>query len=428
MTSRKVGRTDIERPGRTSEFVLIGRERFGVMKGILGAVVATAILISCQDSAETYSMQMMHSVGDEVQVVRSEPSDLDAAPTGWHVEEVVRLGGKNPEDPAQSFGDVRGVELDDDGNVYVLDRQASTVRVFGADGVHLKDIGHPGEGPGEFHLPRGLHLGPDGRLWVADRSRYTVFDLSGEVVETLLRTSGGGGTQVATRHGSFYESAVFLIDPVERVADHVFLELVPEGGAMVVTDTIWRPAGIEAYWRVEFGPEGEGGMWPVPFATEFHDHPDPGGGFWRGATDGFRFVRFSAGGEAELAVERVGPRGALIEPSVRRDTIEALRETFGNRIQVDLSMMPEHLPLWSTFFVDVEGWLWVERFRSLDSDPLSPREWEIYDSSGVYLGVLQLPLESTPTPKIRNGRMVGTVSDSLGVQHVVLFGLDGTGR
>ncbi len=389
-----------------------------------GLIPLLTVLIACQDTPDTHSIRMLESVADDVPVVRSEPSNLNAAPAGWEVIELVRLGGQDPGNPAESFGDVRGVELDEDGRIYVLDRQASAVRVFGSDGAHLGDIGQRGEGPGEFTAPAGLVMARDGRLWVSDRSRYTVFDRSGAVVETLRRTAGGGGDPVVTSDGSLYESFLFNYDPLNRTGDYAFLELAPDGDQMVAIDTIRRPALIEAYWWVEFGAQGEGGMWPVPFATEFHDHPDPDGGFWRGATDGFRFVRFSAGGEAEQVVERSGAGRTRMEGSVRSDTIAALRETFGERIQVERSMMPEHLPDWSAFFVDDEGRLWVERFRSPDSNPLDPRQWEVYDPSGDYLGVLNLPLERTPRPKIRNGRMVGTVRDSLGVTHVVLFRLD----
>lgn len=411
------------RPGRDIPGGAWGICLSSLRRGVVG-LLAAAVLAGCEDPSDTHSLRMLESVGPEVRVIRSGPSDPQAPPEGWRVQEILRLGGQDPSESAEVFGDIRGVELDDDGNVYVLDRQAYTVRVFRPDGVHVRDIGGRGEGPGEVLFPSGLVMWGDDRLLVRDRSRYTVFELDGTPAETLTRTAGGGGDPIITKDGRIYQSAVFSYDPLSRTGDYAYLGAVAREGAMVVVDTIWRPEEVSSYWWVDFGPTGEGGSWPVPFAAESQDHPDPRGGFWRGITDGYRFVRYSAAGEAEVVVERAGPRGEPVTASDRSRALEALGETFGERIQVDLSEIPERKPLWSAFFVDGEGRLWVERYRDPDVDPLLPREWEVYDSAGSYLGMLELPMESTPRPKIRGGQMVGTVRDSLDVQHVVLFSLD----
>ena len=62
------------------------------------------------------------------------------------------------------------------------------VRVFDAvSGAHLMDIGKRGNGPGEFNLPRDVAIGKDGRLYVVDGGnfRVVVFDRDGKYLQTF---------------------------------------------------------------------------------------------------------------------------------------------------------------------------------------------------------------------------------------------------
>ena len=51
------------------------------------------------------------------------------------------------------------------------------------------------------------------------------------------------------------------------------------------------------------------------------------------------------------------------------------------------------------------------------------RLWEVYDQQGVYLGAIDLGVTSTPRPRMRGDRIVGTVQDELDVFHVVAIEL-----
>ncbi len=74
---------------------------------------------------------------------------------------------------SDSFGDV---ELDDAGNIHVLDMDNYQVRVFDPAGRYVNGFGGPGDGPEEFYEPNGLALLSDGSLVVSDRgNRLKVF-------------------------------------------------------------------------------------------------------------------------------------------------------------------------------------------------------------------------------------------------------------
>lgn len=99
------------------------------------------------------------------------------------------------------FDRLASVTVDPGGErVYVVDiggvtSEAHRVRVFDAQsGKHLFDIGKRGVGPGEFNLPRDVAVGRDGQLYVVDGGnfRIQVFDRNGK----YLRAFGRVGRQL----------------------------------------------------------------------------------------------------------------------------------------------------------------------------------------------------------------------------------------
>lgn len=101
---------------------------------------------------------------------------------------------------AKWFSRPSGLAVDPAGTrVYVVDTGGVTsedhrIRVFDAkDGRHLLDIGKRGSEPGELNLPRDVTIGPDGNLYVVDGAnfRVQVFDPEGK----HLRVFGAVGRQ-----------------------------------------------------------------------------------------------------------------------------------------------------------------------------------------------------------------------------------------
>lgn len=109
--------------------------------------------------------------------------DVDALPA-LTLEEFVRIG--SVDDPDYGFSRPGSVEVDADGNVYVLELQDREIRVYAPDGTLLRRLGGEGDGPGEFaggvsHLRFGVH---GDTVWVFDQSpeRLTLFDRGGSVL------------------------------------------------------------------------------------------------------------------------------------------------------------------------------------------------------------------------------------------------------
>lgn len=120
-----------------------------------------------------------------IRIVTSDPMGLDATCT-LSDEPIFSVGG-DESDEAQWFSSIRGVGRLSDGSVAVIDRTSAEIRVFDGTGQHLRSMGRPGEGPGEFNDAWKLWVLPGDTLWAGDYRpwRYNVFARDGNWVRAV---------------------------------------------------------------------------------------------------------------------------------------------------------------------------------------------------------------------------------------------------
>ena len=72
----------------------------------------------------------------------------------------------------------KGVAVDSQGHLYVVDARFENVQIFDREGRLLLSFGEEGNAPGEFWLPSGIHVDSTDRIWVCDSygRRVQVFD------------------------------------------------------------------------------------------------------------------------------------------------------------------------------------------------------------------------------------------------------------
>ena len=116
---------------------------------ILATAMTTAVLAACgTDDGTAYGGpdQVVDTIGDTI-VART----LSGSVWGVDATLVPEVSIGELEGPEEYlFGNVYAIAVDDNRHVYVLDSQAENVRVFDADGIHLRTLGGRGEGPGEL--------------------------------------------------------------------------------------------------------------------------------------------------------------------------------------------------------------------------------------------------------------------------------------
>jgi sugar lactone lactonase YvrE len=332
----------------------------------------------------------------------------------WHLEEEVRIGSAEVEGPTL-FGSITALQVDPLGRIWVLDRQAKELRVFDAQGRHVRTVGREGGGPGEFADPIGLAWSPDGNLWVADpnNARYAVFDTSGAYLSSHRREQGGytlpwtGGFD---DQGNFYEVSTALMED-----DSYRRAVLRFDSAFAVTDTVFLPEhDVESF---VFEGEGTSMATAVPFTPTLATFIDRRGYLWSGITDRYRIVQQRLGGDTARIVER--PYDPLpITAEEREEAVEGLKWFTEQGGKIDLSRIPDTKPAFTGFFVDHGGRLWV---RPSTASAEAQNTFDVFDTEGRYLGRLRSPVDigSYPPPVFRGDRIYAVTRDELDVPYVV---------
>jgi DNA-binding beta-propeller fold protein YncE len=93
------------------------------------------------------------------------------------------------------FSRPKGVAVDSEGHIYVVDAAFNNFQIFNPEGQLLLFVGQLGNTPGRFWLPAGAYIDGEDKLYVADQYnfRIQVFQyLRDQAAETANSTESPG--------------------------------------------------------------------------------------------------------------------------------------------------------------------------------------------------------------------------------------------
>lgn len=127
--------------------------------------------------------------------------------------------GKNP----GQFNTPSDIVCDGEGNFYVLDGLNARIQVFDATGKFLRTFGERGTTPGRFSIPKYLAISPAGHLYVTDAAlhKVVIFDRKGDFLLSL-------GGKAFSRNGKISPGGMAL----------------PSGIAVDEKNSIWLVDGL----------------------------------------------------------------------------------------------------------------------------------------------------------------------------------------
>ena len=338
--------------------------------------------------------------------------------TAWRVTEDLRIGSAMSEGP-DLFGGIYSFDVDAWGRIFVLDDQAQEVRVFDSDGAFVRTVGRKGEGPGEFLQAGSVDLSRNGEIWVMGMSqgRVAIFDTAGTFLRQVPTLAGGmiskpypGGFDPLGRYNvelrSWDASRMARFDqsfgPIDTIAfpespeEPEYFERVGEGGGSVLR------AGVPFQGFMSWRFSRTGTVWTL--LTGRYELTEM-------TTDGDVLRRITKDHEPiPVAAEEL------------EEMIERLEWFTSQGGTIDRSKFPRSKPSTTSFFVDDESNLWVERAVPFAEEADTGRRFDIFDAEGRYLGTLALPFAlawSIPEPIVRDGVLYGVTHDEVGVEYVV---------
>ena len=147
---------------------------------LFATILITVGLVSCASPEAEWEGTI--EVVDGVTIVRNPKVPI-------YTEDVLELNeelsiGKGADEKDYLFENITDVAVDSN-NIYVVDNKASTIRIFSEDGIHLRDIGRKGQGPGEFIYPVSIHITANEHLFVSGFRYGCYFSTDGEFLKQI---------------------------------------------------------------------------------------------------------------------------------------------------------------------------------------------------------------------------------------------------
>ena len=323
-------------------------------------------------------------------------------------------------DGAQPLFRVRGATMLQEGLIVVGSEGTGEVSGFDSFGKHLYSVGSLGDGPTQFRRLTTLQPYRGDSVAVLDSrlGRISIIDgLTGSFGRAIsLRLDGHPLDLRTVPDGRFVlkeGSSDLMSGPDGLVrADELLLVLGPGGQ---IHDTLASLEGRETF-VFDLGDARP------PFAKDSH-FAVFGDRVFFGDADGSEYETLSLSGDQRRIVRIVG-RDLEVSPA-QRDAAE--RDILSRRVPPAFSELPERMvgalptrqPGYDAFLVDSHGnvWLRAYAFRRGAVSDMPDRSWLVFDSRGVWLGLVPLPAALEPF-EIGSDYVLGRWEGPMGVESV----------
>jgi hypothetical protein len=148
-------------------------------------LILSLFLLVCQDKKMEWKGTITTENGVTVVTNPEEPMYREDS---LHLEEDLTIG-QSSEGPDYMFSAIRSIAVDDEGNIFVLDRIENKVLAFDPMGKHLRTFGRKGQGPEELSYPVTVAATGKGEIIVEDSRRHlAIFSTEGKHLRNIPTT------------------------------------------------------------------------------------------------------------------------------------------------------------------------------------------------------------------------------------------------
>lgn len=311
------------------------------------------------------------------------------------------------------------------GGGFVVADQSRTLRSYSPTGVFQWSAGRSGDGPGEFKGIPSVQRSSTDSLVAFDMSlqRVSIFTTDGEFVRSIRLHSSGMGT-----------AALALPDGGYVVTTSGFSGLLPYP----------PPSGItrEKDPAVHYGPTGDSlgtiGVFPgmewfsasrsigPPLFAHFTHFALRDSSLLVGTGDDMSVSAYGLDGKLEEIIRVPG-----VDLKITDAEVQSMKKVFLDRTptpearkreqaRLDAMPIPERRPAYSHLEVDRQGDLWVSGYTFTG---FHDRSWSVFAPDGRFLGKIPFP-GALRVLDIDSTSVLGVWSDSLGVEHVRVYGIE----
>lgn len=353
-------------------------------------VVSVVILLNTCVRQKANWQGTVEEVGG-VTVVKN-PKEPMYGPAVLGLDEELSIGVvEGPEE--QTFSQISDVDIDRNGNIYILDSAEASCRIFSPEGVFIRSIGRPGQGPGELSKPLHQHFCPNDQLWIEDygNRRIAIFTTDGRFIRNISTAKAFITNLEIDSKGNILGARLFL-SPGENARVEL-QKFSPE--LEYKTSLVTAPSSIDPKRKTY-------NLSPSMMLYEFN-HQDQ---IVFGYPDKYELKIYNSQGNLLKKIQK-----PYVPVEMSQDTHEKLKKL---KMPGLTMIIPDYWPAYGFFCLDNKGWIYVLTYEKVLDDYC----WDVFDEDGRYFARIHLNISPVV---IRDDQMYAIKQDEDGFQFVKRF-------
>jgi len=296
------------------------------------------------------------------------------------LEQDLNLG--NEEDENTLFYRAYGLDVDSQGNIYVMDAGNFRIQKFNSTGEYLQTIGKKGQGPGEFDRMQSFYVDEENKLYVSSGMKIQIFDEQGEFLKSIPLTSQISDFWISP--DDFIYCLVYSSS--EEGRERKVIKVNMEGKEV---DEIDRFADTKVVQR-KSGGQTAAFLLYHNYNHSLHLVPFQNNGLIYAHSSEYRLFHLNSAGELDFVIQKDEPYHSISKrekDKIVQDMKDSLSDR-GNEWSEDVieqaCQFPATRPFFSNIAMDDQGRIYARRVRSV-LDEKETYEFDIFNADGYYL-------------------------------------------
>lgn len=331
---------------------------------LIAAGIAIIFFTGCQKQASTWKGTITEDNG--VTVVKNTKEPI-YEPGVFTLEEELSIT-ESPEREEVIFSQIRSIDVDESGRIYILDQGEAHVYIFDQDGNFIKSFGKKGQGPGELHSPLKMTITSNQEIMVEDYGRKMIFySLVGDFIREIKTAKEAARMIFMDSRGNFF-GTVFVYD--EKDPRYEVRKYSPQMNRLAAIGTSPLPNA-----RNEgFNPFGGA----VMYAVRNDDH------VICGSPEKYELNIFDL--EANLEMKIIKDYNPV---EITKQEIDEVMEEMPQGIEVSI---PKYHNAFQWFTTDDEGRIFIRTHEQIKEG--KGYHYDVFDMEGRF--IVKIPLKTTP--------------------------------
>lgn len=354
------------------------------LKSLLAICLISFLTMSCtkEQTAEKAEWTGEVELKNGIKIVKN-PSEPLYGEIFLELKEDLSIGREDDDD--YLFYQPRNISVDDQRNIYILERGNHRIQKFDKDGQFLQTIGKDGQGPGEFERPYSLFLDKNNNIYVSDRGKIHFFNPTGGFVKTIPLSDQISNFFVSSEGNIFG----LMTQRSERERTELIVKMDSEGKTL---KNITKFAEVNQVMR-------KSGNMVSTFSLTHTYNPRLYFAFsndeqlYSGNSSEYTFSQINLEGKVELIIKKEESFHSISQKEKDKifEGLSQLVEQWPKEVVEEAVQFPVHRPFFDRILTDDRGRIFIRRVKPV-LDESENVEFDIFSKEGYYLYRAIVPL------------------------------------